>query len=115
MIELKPRPQDNPMDTTNQPLSLRALSVISIVAGLLGGGFYWWVPLGMVLSITGMMFGFVDWVSRPPPFPRLPPVDRRPAPFRGHPGPVHRYRLARTANHHVRRSRVIELIGPAPT
>ena len=40
---------------------LRSLSIVSLLCGLLGGAFYWWVPLGMVVSITGLMFGFVDW------------------------------------------------------
>jgi hypothetical protein len=48
-------------DTNAQPLKLRTLSIGSIILGLLGAVFYWWVPLGMVISITGMTFSFVDW------------------------------------------------------
>jgi hypothetical protein len=33
----------------------------SLALGLLGGAFYWWVPLGMVLSLTGAVLGFVGW------------------------------------------------------
>ena len=41
--------------------SLRTLSVSAIIFGVLGGAFYWWVPLGMVLGLAGVLFGFVDW------------------------------------------------------
>ena len=41
----------------------RALGVAAVVFGLLGFGFYWWVPLGMVLSLTGLMMSIIGWVS----------------------------------------------------
>jgi hypothetical protein len=41
--------------------TLRSLSICAIVFGMLGGVFYWWVPLGMVLGLTGLLFGFIDW------------------------------------------------------
>jgi hypothetical protein len=41
---------------------LRGLSVTSIVAAILGAVFYWWVPLGMVLSLVGLTVGIVDWI-----------------------------------------------------
>jgi hypothetical protein len=44
----------------------RSLGIASLVFGLLGFGFYWWVPLGMVLSLTGMMMAIVGWVSSSP-------------------------------------------------
>jgi hypothetical protein len=34
-----------------------------VVFGVLGFGFYWWVPLGVVLSLTGLMMGIIDWVD----------------------------------------------------
>lgn len=49
------------MATDSTPKTLRGLSVSSLIFGVLGGGFYWWVPLGMVFGLTGLMFGFVDW------------------------------------------------------
>jgi len=49
---------------TNQEIQgLRALSVGSIVLGLLGGAFYWWAPLGIILSLSGLMLGLIDGIS----------------------------------------------------
>ena len=52
----------NQKDTNLQPLRLRILSIGSIILGVLGGLLYWWVPLGMVVSISGLTYAFVDWV-----------------------------------------------------
>ncbi len=41
--------------------SLRGLSVSSLAFGLIGGILYWWVPFGMVLSLAGLLLGFIDW------------------------------------------------------
>jgi hypothetical protein len=41
----------------------RALGIVGLVFGLLGFAFYWWVPLGIVLSLTGLMMAIVGWVS----------------------------------------------------
>jgi hypothetical protein len=49
------------METGNLLRTLRGLSISSLIFGALGAVFYWWLPLGMVLSLTGLMFGFVDW------------------------------------------------------
>ena len=49
------------MATDSTPKTLRGLSLSSLIFGVLGGGFYWWVPLGMVFGLTGLMLGFVDW------------------------------------------------------
>ncbi len=48
---------------TWKPTALRGLSVTALVFGVLGGAFYWWVPMGIVLSLAGLMFGFVDWTA----------------------------------------------------
>jgi hypothetical protein len=48
------------MDNITQPQGLRIFSMGSILFGLLGGAFCWWVPLGMVLSLTGLMLGLID-------------------------------------------------------
>jgi hypothetical protein len=50
------------MDTDNIPSTVRGLSVSALIAGALGGVFYWWLPMGMVLSLTGLMLGIVDWI-----------------------------------------------------
>ncbi|HTK76620.1 MAG TPA: hypothetical protein VL371_15240 [Gemmataceae bacterium] len=41
----------------------RGLSYGSILLGILGGAFYWWVPMGIVLSLTALVLGFIDWVQ----------------------------------------------------
>jgi len=41
----------------------RSLAVAALILGLLGLVTYWWVPLGMVLSLTGLMLAIVGWVS----------------------------------------------------
>jgi hypothetical protein len=49
--------------TNLQPLNLRTLSFASIILGIAGGVFWWWVPLGMVVSISGLTTGFIDWAN----------------------------------------------------
>ncbi len=51
------------MATNNQSQALRGVSLASIIFGILGGGFFWWVPLGIVFSLTGLIFGLVDSFS----------------------------------------------------
>ena len=51
------------MDSQLTTQSLRGLSVGSIAFGVLGGAFFWWVPLGMVFGLAGLIMGLVDWVS----------------------------------------------------
>lgn len=43
------------------PRTVRAFVVSSLIFGVLGGAFYWWVPMGIVLSLTGLLCGFIDW------------------------------------------------------
>jgi len=43
--------------------SLRNFSIGSILFGIAGGALYWWLPLGMVFSLTGLILGFIDAVS----------------------------------------------------
>jgi hypothetical protein len=50
------------METYNTPIRTRGFGIGSLVFGLLGGAFYWWTPLGMVLSLTGLMLGLVGWL-----------------------------------------------------
>ncbi len=49
------------MNTVNQPQTHRGLSILSVIFGIVGGLFFWWVPMGVVLSLAGLLFGFVDW------------------------------------------------------
>ncbi len=35
----------------------RALGAVSILLGLIGAIFYWWTPLGMVVSLAGLILG----------------------------------------------------------
>jgi hypothetical protein len=43
----------------------RDLSVFAAIAGMLGLVFFWWVPFGIVLSLTGLILGIVSWVMAP--------------------------------------------------
>jgi hypothetical protein len=38
------------------------VGIVSFVLGLLGLLFYWWTPLGIVLSLAGLIIGIVGWV-----------------------------------------------------
>jgi hypothetical protein len=49
------------MESYKMPISIRGLGITSLVFGFLGGAFYWWTPLGMVLSLCGLLMGFVGW------------------------------------------------------
>lgn len=43
--------------------TVRWLSFASLLMAVLGTAFYWWVPMGMVLSLAGMVCGFVDFTA----------------------------------------------------
>jgi hypothetical protein len=49
------------MENYKVPVRVRGIAVASLVFGLLGGAFCWWTPLGMVLSLTGLLMGFGGW------------------------------------------------------
>jgi hypothetical protein len=51
------------MNANKETQGLRSLSLGSIALGVLGAIFFWWVPLGMVMSLAGLTLGFVDWAS----------------------------------------------------
>lgn len=38
------------------------LGIVSFIFGLLGLLFCWWTPLGIVLSLAGLVIGIVGWV-----------------------------------------------------
>jgi hypothetical protein len=49
------------METEGVRGSLRGVSIGSLVFGVLGGVLFWWLPMGMVLSLAGLLLGFFDW------------------------------------------------------
>jgi hypothetical protein len=49
------------MESYKVPVRTRSLGIASLTFGLLGGAFYWWTPLGIVLSLTGLLMGLVGW------------------------------------------------------
>lgn len=49
------------MNTTPAQRDVRVLTVTALIAAVVGGAFYWWVPLGIVASLAGLMIGFADW------------------------------------------------------
>ncbi len=48
------------MDISKSASGLRGLCISALIFGGLGGAFYWWAPLGMVMSLTGLLLGFAD-------------------------------------------------------
>jgi hypothetical protein len=68
--------EEKTVRTEQRSEGLRGLSVVSILFAVLGGVFYWWVPLGIVWALTGLVFGVIDWTrarrrSRTVPTPAL--------------------------------------------
>jgi hypothetical protein len=59
---LPSRPYSDSAMNNETARSIRGLSVTSIIAAILGAVFYWWVPLGMVLSLVGLTVGIADWI-----------------------------------------------------
>ena len=49
------------MESYQVPVRTRGLGIASLIVGFLGGIFSWWTPFGMVLSLTGLVIGFVGW------------------------------------------------------
>jgi hypothetical protein len=49
-------------DTQPRP---RTLGYVSVVGGFLGLVFFWWVPMGIVLSFCGLIAGLVGWLRGP--------------------------------------------------
>jgi hypothetical protein len=49
------------MESYKVPVRARGIGIASLVFGLLGGAFGWWTPLGMVLSLAGLLMGFGGW------------------------------------------------------
>jgi hypothetical protein len=51
------------MDTYESPVGFHGLGITSVVFGVLGGAFCWWTPLGFVLSLSGLVMGFLGWTA----------------------------------------------------
>jgi hypothetical protein len=51
------------METIKSPVRLRGLGIASVIFGVLGGALCWWTPLGFILSLTGLVMGFVGWTA----------------------------------------------------
>jgi hypothetical protein len=51
------------MATSRTSLRVRNIGILSLILGLLGAAFYWWTPMGIVLSLAGLVFGLVGWTS----------------------------------------------------
>ncbi len=43
----------------------RTLGFVSILLGFLGLVFFWWVPMGILLSFCGLMAGLIGWALSP--------------------------------------------------
>jgi len=50
------------MANPNAPRYTRSLGIISIVLAILGAAFYWYVPVGMILSLAGLLLGIIGWL-----------------------------------------------------
>jgi hypothetical protein len=53
------------MASTYSTPGSRGLALCSWLLSLGGLIFYWWVPLGMVLSLSGLTTAFIAWVQVP--------------------------------------------------
>ena len=51
------------MGTVTQPERFQGIAVGSLILGILGAVFFWWAPLGMVFSLTGLFMGLVAWLN----------------------------------------------------
>jgi hypothetical protein len=49
------------MEAYKTPVSVRGLGIASIILGVIGAAFYWWTPMGMVISLCGLLTGFIGW------------------------------------------------------
>jgi len=49
------------MEAYKAPMSVRTLGLGSLALGILGAAFFWWTPMGMVISLFGLLVGFIGW------------------------------------------------------
>ena len=50
------------MATVQTPAPSRALGMAAVAFGVLGLGFFWWVPFGLVLGLAGLLLGIVGLI-----------------------------------------------------
>ncbi len=50
------------MVTNTMSVRTKTLGTISIFLALFGLAFYWYVPLGMILGLAGLLFGIIAWL-----------------------------------------------------
>jgi hypothetical protein len=54
------------MATYNTSVTTRGMGIFSLILGVLGMAFYWWVPLGIILSLSGVILGlFACFIGTP--------------------------------------------------
>ena len=49
------------MQTYKAPVSARTFGLTSTILGVFGAAFCWWTPLGMVISLAGLIAGIIGW------------------------------------------------------
>jgi hypothetical protein len=50
------------MDTQKTRETFHGLTLSTLTFGVLGGVLCWWVPMGMVMSLAGLMVGCIDFL-----------------------------------------------------
>lgn len=50
------------MNTQNTSGALRGVGVGALMLGVVGAATFWWVPMGLVLSLAGLVVGIADCV-----------------------------------------------------
>jgi hypothetical protein len=65
MTETRNYVEEGIMETTNVSVRPRVLGLISAVLGILGIAFWWYVPMGMVIGLTGLVLGLIGWFLTP--------------------------------------------------
>ena len=50
------------MFTNTISVGKKTLGTISLLLAILGLAFYWYLPLGIILGLAGLLFGFIAWL-----------------------------------------------------
>lgn len=54
------------MAAFNAPAASRGMGMASLTLGFLGLAFFWLVPLGIIISLAGLLAGLFAWATAPP-------------------------------------------------